>query len=126
MPPAAVISSPVFSIVSGRSISDRPAVRLLRPVAYTQAPARASSTAMARPAPRVAPATSATFPSSTPARASSVAMAPDHSPLFVPAPGKPGEDPAPRARPVTACQAAYVRIANSSGGQELRWYWAQG
>jgi hypothetical protein len=33
LPPAAVISSPVSSIVSGRPISDGPAVRLLRPVA---------------------------------------------------------------------------------------------
>jgi hypothetical protein len=32
-PPVAVISSPVSSIVSGRPISDLPAVRLLRPVA---------------------------------------------------------------------------------------------
>lgn len=35
-------------------------MRLLRPVAETNAPARASSTAIARPAPRVAPATNAT------------------------------------------------------------------
>ena len=46
----------------GRSISDGPVRRLLRPVAYTKAPALLSSTAIARPAPRVAPATSATFP----------------------------------------------------------------
>ena len=32
-PPAAAISSPVSSIVSGRPISDLPAARLLRPVA---------------------------------------------------------------------------------------------
>src|SRR5215472_11764287 len=63
-PPAAAISSPVSSIVSGRPTSDGPATRLLRPVAYTTAPARASSTAIARPAPRVAPATSATRPAS--------------------------------------------------------------
>ena len=49
-------------MVSGLSISDRPEARLLRPVAYTNRPARASSTAMARPAPRVAPATKATRP----------------------------------------------------------------
>src|SRR5687767_13771505 len=61
-PPAAAISSPVSSIVSGRLYSDGEE-RVLRPVAYTVAPARASSTAMARPAPRVAPATRATFPS---------------------------------------------------------------
>src|SRR5215217_4019108 len=59
-PPVAAMRSPVSSIVSGRPISDLPAARLLRPVAYTCSPARASSTAMARPAPRVAPATSAT------------------------------------------------------------------
>src|SRR5215472_14814624 len=61
-PPAAAISSPVSSIVSGRPTSEGPATRLVRPVAYTAAPARASSTAIARPAPRVAPATSATLP----------------------------------------------------------------
>jgi hypothetical protein len=59
-PPAAASSSPVSSIVSGRPISERPVTRLLRPVAYTYSPARANSTAMVRPAPRVAPATSAT------------------------------------------------------------------
>jgi hypothetical protein len=36
--------------------------RVLRPVRYTVAPAAPSSTAMPRPAPRVAPATRATFP----------------------------------------------------------------
>ena len=40
----------------------RAAERLLRPVACTTAPERASSTAIARPAPRVAPATRATRP----------------------------------------------------------------
>lgn len=54
----------VSSIVSGRPSSEGPVTRLLRPVAYTNAPARASSTAMALPAPRVAPATRATRPSS--------------------------------------------------------------
>jgi hypothetical protein len=47
-------------MVSGRSISEGPDRRLLRPVAYTWKPFRASSTAIARPAPRVAPATRAT------------------------------------------------------------------
>ncbi len=61
VPPASVTSSAVSSMVSGRSSSERPA-RLLRPVAYTVAPAAPSCTAICRPAPRVAPATSATFP----------------------------------------------------------------
>jgi hypothetical protein len=47
-------------MVSGLSISEPPDTWLLRPVAYTNKPAQASSTAMARPAPRVAPATRAT------------------------------------------------------------------
>ena len=47
-------------MVSGLPISDGPCSRLLRPVAHTYSPARASSTAIPRPAPRVAPATSAT------------------------------------------------------------------
>ena len=41
-------------------MSDRPLVLLERPVAYTWKPARPSSTAIARPHPRVAPATRAT------------------------------------------------------------------
>jgi hypothetical protein len=57
----AVIRSAVSSMVSGRSISDR-CSRVLRPVAYTVAPAAPSCTAIWRPAPRVAPATRATFP----------------------------------------------------------------
>src|ERR1044072_5254232 len=60
-PPAAAIRSPVSSIVSGLPISEGPDARLLRPVAQTYKPARASSTAIARPAPRVAPATNATL-----------------------------------------------------------------
>ena len=39
-------------------------VRLLRPVQYTVAPASPSARAMPRPAPRVAPATTATWPAS--------------------------------------------------------------
>ena len=66
VPPAAVTSSAVSSIVSGRSYSDRRS-RVLRPVQYTVAPASPSATAMPRPAPRVAPATKATLPSSDPA-----------------------------------------------------------
>ena len=61
VPPAASTSSAVSSIVSGRSYSERCA-RVLRPVQYTVAPASPSATAMPRPAPRVAPATSATLP----------------------------------------------------------------
>src|SRR3712207_5399529 len=63
VPPAAVTSSAVSSIVSGRSYSERWS-RVLRPVQYTVAPASPSATAIPRPAPRVAPATSATLPSS--------------------------------------------------------------
>ena len=37
---------------------------MVRPVQYTVAPASPSATAVPRPAPRVAPATSATLPSS--------------------------------------------------------------
>src|SRR4051794_1243808 len=48
-------------MVSGRFISERPAL-LLRPVAYTVAPAAPSWIAICRPAPRVAPATRAIFP----------------------------------------------------------------
>ena len=57
-PPAAVTSSAVSSMVSGRLYSLR-AAAVLRPVQYTVAPASPSATAMPRPAPRVAPATSA-------------------------------------------------------------------
>src|SRR3954462_7764054 len=62
VPPAAVTSSAVFSIVSGRAAfaAAAPGVRLLRPVQYTVAPASPSIRAMPRPAPRVAPATTAT------------------------------------------------------------------
>src|SRR6185369_3888958 len=60
-PPAASTSAAVSSIVSGRFISDR-CDRVVRPVQYTVAPAAPSCTAMPRPAPRVAPATNATFP----------------------------------------------------------------
>jgi hypothetical protein len=60
-PPAAVTSSAVSSMVSGRSYSERcPPPE--RPVTYTVAPAAPSCAAMPRPAPLVAPATSATLP----------------------------------------------------------------
>ena len=59
-PPASVTSSAVRSMVSGRSYSLR-FCRVLRPVQYTVAPASPSAIAMPRPAPRVAPATSATL-----------------------------------------------------------------
>jgi len=52
----------VSSIVSDRPYSDARS-RVVRPVTYTVAPAAPSSTAIPRPAPRVAPATKATFPS---------------------------------------------------------------
>src|SRR6202011_5332293 len=55
--------SAVSSIVSGRSYSDRRAL-VLRPVQMTVAPASPSAAAMPRPAPRVAPATTATRPRS--------------------------------------------------------------
>lgn len=57
-PPAASTSAAGSSIVSGRFISER-AARVVCPVAYTGAPAAPSGIAMPRPAPRVAPATSA-------------------------------------------------------------------
>ncbi len=57
-PPSPVTSSAVSSIVSGRSYSER-AERVVRPVQITVAPASPSAMAMPRPAPRVAPATTA-------------------------------------------------------------------
>src|SRR5258708_24838289 len=62
-PPAATIIAAVSSIVSGRWYDDG-CPRVLRPVQYTKAPASPSARAMPRPAPRVAPATSATRPAS--------------------------------------------------------------
>ena len=57
-PPAAVTSAAVSSIVSGRFfVAGCPAT--LRPEQYTVAPASPSMRAMPRPAPRVAPATTA-------------------------------------------------------------------
>src|SRR3954447_15133367 len=61
LPPAPVIMPAVSSIVSGRRYGDGCPVTL-RPVQYTVAPASPSARAMPRPAPRVAPATSATRP----------------------------------------------------------------
>ena len=67
-PPAAETISAVSSIVSGRPalwcFEVFGCVRLLRPVQYTVAPASPSMRAIPRPAPRVAPATTATFPAS--------------------------------------------------------------
>src|SRR5580658_3756418 len=60
-PPAAVTSSAVSSMVSGRP-DDAGVARVLRPVQYTVAPASPSIRAMPRPAPRVAPATTVIFP----------------------------------------------------------------
>src|SRR6185503_18229134 len=60
-PPAAVTRAAVSSIVSGRpAVAACPVV--LRPEQYTVAPASPSMREMPRPAPRVAPATTATFP----------------------------------------------------------------
>src|SRR5688572_828289 len=53
--------SAVSSIVSGRPYGEG-LPRTLRPVQYTIAPASPSARAMPRPAPRVAPATTATRP----------------------------------------------------------------
>src|SRR5580698_6273896 len=64
-PPAAVTSSAVSSIVSGRpGVGGLPRAGSLelRPVQYTVAPASPSATAIPRPAPRVAPATRAILP----------------------------------------------------------------
>src|ERR671919_812354 len=62
-PPSRSINSAVSSIVSGRFISER-CFFVDRPVQYTVAPAAPSSTAIPRPAPRVAPATNATLAAS--------------------------------------------------------------
>src|SRR5947208_3468950 len=59
-PPAASTSSAVSSIVSGRFIGDADS-RVVRPAAYTVAPSAPSSTAIARPHPLVAPATTTTL-----------------------------------------------------------------
>src|SRR6266851_76740 len=61
VPPAALIMSAVSSMVSGRPYDER-LPRTLRPVQYTVAPASPRARAMPRPAPRVAPATTATCP----------------------------------------------------------------
>src|SRR5215470_5843835 len=63
VPPAAAIIAAVSSMVSGRAYGDGWPVTL-RPVQYTIAPASPSARATPRPAPRVAPATTATCPSS--------------------------------------------------------------
>src|SRR4051794_3089130 len=66
VPPSAVIISAVSSIVSGRPaltwLDTFGRARLLRPVQYTVAPASPSIRAIPRPAPRVAPTTTATRP----------------------------------------------------------------
>src|SRR5207245_11804863 len=61
VPPAALIMSAVSSMVSGRPYGER-LPRTLRPVQYTVAPASPRARAIPRPAPRVAPATTATCP----------------------------------------------------------------
>ena len=98
-------SSSRSSTVSGRPSSDGPCSRPPRPVATTVAPARTSSTATARDAPRVAPATSATCP----ARADVRMPAHHHSRRPVTRPshrfGEAGR-PGPRSRCSTARRAS--------------------
>src|SRR4029453_9260132 len=60
-PPSGVTRPAVSSIVSARSYSDR-VDPVVRPVHTTVAPASPRAAAMPRPAPRVAPATTATRP----------------------------------------------------------------
>src|SRR5215469_9505951 len=62
-PPVELIISAVSSTVSGRLYGER-LPGTLRPVQKTVAPASPSARAMPRPAPRVAPATTATRPAS--------------------------------------------------------------
>ena len=69
---ASSTSAAVSSMVSGRSYSERCAV-VVRPVQITVAPASPRAAAMPRPAPRVAPATTATRP-----RSASPIGRPDH------------------------------------------------
>src|SRR5271166_3388290 len=61
VPPSALMRSAVSSMVSGRPYGER-LPRTLRPVQYTIAPASPKARAIPRPAPRVAPATTATCP----------------------------------------------------------------
>src|SRR5215510_12368662 len=66
LPPRAVTSSAVSSIVPCRlSVVASPLT--LRPVTYTVAPASPSASAMPRPAPRLAPVTTAILPCNDPA-----------------------------------------------------------
>src|SRR3954464_15550999 len=61
VPPTSLMIAAVSSIVSGRPDGER-LPRTLRPVQYTIAPASPRARAIPRPAPRVAPATTATCP----------------------------------------------------------------
>src|SRR5258708_2313137 len=61
VPPSSLMIAAVSSIVSGRPYGER-LPRTLRPVQYTIAPASPKARAIPRPAPRVAPATTATCP----------------------------------------------------------------
>src|SRR5947199_8389396 len=61
VPPSSLMIAAVWSIVSGRADGER-LPRTLRPVQYTVAPASPRARAIPRPAPRVAPATTATCP----------------------------------------------------------------
>ena len=64
VPPSCSMIAAVSSIVSGRPYGER-LPRTLRPVQYTIAPASPKARAIPRPAPRVAPATTATCPVSS-------------------------------------------------------------
>jgi hypothetical protein len=67
LPPAAVTSSALPSMVSVLRPTSLARVRVVRPVTYTVAPVRPFHGLGLRPAPRVAPATSAIRPASGPA-----------------------------------------------------------
>jgi hypothetical protein len=72
VPPSSWMIAAVSSIVSGRPYGER-LPRTLRPVHYTIAPASPKARAIPRPAPRVAPATTATWPVSSRADSGDVA-----------------------------------------------------
>src|SRR3954464_11914363 len=75
VPPTSLMIAAVSSIVSGRPDGER-LPRTLRPVQYTSAPASPRARAIPRPAPRVAPATTATCPVSGRADPGDVATGP--------------------------------------------------
>src|SRR5438477_2174873 len=75
VPPSSLMIAAVLSIVSGRPYGER-LPGTLRPVQYTSAPASPSARAIPRPAPRVAPATTAIL--------SSIALEPPEKPFEIP------------------------------------------